>query len=133
MKMNFLLSEDVQWETLDWGKRRWFSLPNVTEAEALVLAEVELQPGFGHGFHMHENQEEVCYVLSGEIEQWLGTEKKILKAGDAVFIGRGVVHASYNVSDKPVKTLAILGPSFGEDGYDLIELAEAEPWASLRK
>lgn len=133
MSKQFMLKDEIEHEHLEWGVRGWHSLPRFTGAKDLAMCEVELMPGFGHGFHVHDNQEEVCYVLEGEIEQWLGAEKRILKAGDSAFIGRGVVHASYNVSDKPVKTLAILGPCFGDDGYDLVELSDEEPWASLRK
>ena len=89
-------------------------------------------PGFGHNFHKHPDQEEVIYVIDGQIEQWLDKNNQLLGNGDSVFIGAGVVHASFNVSDRPARLLAILGPCVGEGGYELVEVFDQEPWKSLR-
>lgn len=53
--------------------------------------------------------------------------------GDAAFIPAGVVHASFNTSAETATILAILGPSLGEEGYGVVEVADREPWASLRR
>lgn len=132
MQGKFILLNDLEAESLDWGERTWLSLPALTGANSLVVVMVDLQPGFGHNFHIHPNQEEHVYVLEGQIEQWLETEKKILKTGDSAFIPANTVHASFNVSDEPVKVLAILGPAIGDEGYELIEVGDQEPWALLR-
>ena len=132
MKGKFVFSDDLERVHLDWGEQGWFSRPDTTGAQALVVVEVELLPGFGHSFHKHPRQEEVIFVLNGEVEQWLETEKQTLKAGDSVFIRAGVVHATFNNSDHPVKALAILGPSIGEEGYEVVEVFDEEPWHMLR-
>jgi quercetin dioxygenase-like cupin family protein len=105
----------------------------MTASEDLVVVEVELYPGFGHSFHRHPRQEEFLFILDGEVEQWLEEEKRVLKRGEGVFIPRNLVHATFNVSDRPVKALAILGPSIGEEGYEVIEVFDEEPWSKLRK
>jgi len=132
MKGKFVFSEDIQRVHLEWGEQGWFSRPDVTGAEMLVVVELELFPGFGHNFHKHPSQEEVIFVLSGEVEQWLETEKRTLKAGDSVYIPTDVVHATFNMSDQPVKALAIIGPSIGEEGYEVVEVFDKEPWNKLR-
>ena len=132
MNGQFLVASTLNKEKLDWGERRWFSSPKVTNASSLVVVEVFLQPGFGHTFHYHPNQEEIVFVLDGEIEQWLEQEKTILRAGDSTFIPANVVHASFNVSNKPVRVLAILGPAVGDEGYEVIEVADKSPWKFLR-
>jgi copper oxidase (laccase) domain-containing protein len=43
-----------------------------------------------------------------------------------------MVHASFNVSEKPVKVLAILGPCIGEEGYELDDVSDQAPWNDLR-
>jgi hypothetical protein len=43
------------------------------------------------------------------------------------------VHASFNVSDRNAKLLAILGPCIGSEGYELVDVAEQEPWVSLKQ
>jgi quercetin dioxygenase-like cupin family protein len=99
----------------------------------LVVIEVDLLPGNGHAFHLHARQEELLYVLEGEVEQWLGEEKRILGAGDSTLIEPNTVHASFNISSKPAKVLAILGPVVGEEGYEVVEVAHQAPWNTLRK
>jgi len=119
-------------ETLDWGSLAWVSRPEGTEAEQLTVIEVTLNPDGGHNFHKHPDQEEVIYVLEGEVEQWLEQESRILRPGDSLFIKADIVHASFNHSAVPAKLLAILGPCVGEGGYVSVEVGDQEPWSTLR-
>jgi quercetin dioxygenase-like cupin family protein len=128
----FFVASELEPVNLDWGVQYWLSDPKSTGAEELVVILVEISPGFGHAFHRHPNQEESIFVLNGEIEQWLETENKILKEGDSAFIPKDMVHASFNVSEEPVKVLAILGPCIGEEGYELVDVSDQAPWKNLR-
>src|SRR5271165_2010157 len=128
----FISAAEVKREQLEWGSLAWFSSPTASNSKELVLLEVSLSPTGGHNFHKHPRQEEVIYVIEGEIEQWLDREKRILRSGDSVFIGPDVVHASFNAGDRTAKLLAILGPCIGSEGYELVDVAGQEPWASLR-
>ena len=110
----------------------WHSRPATTAAEQLVVIEVKLDPGGGHDFHRHPNQEEVIYVLDGEIEQWVDRRRRTLRAGDSAFIPAAMVHASFNVSGTPARLLAILAPCIGEEGYELDEVYDQSPWSELR-
>jgi len=132
MTGKFISSTDVRREHVEWGSLAWFSSPAASNAKDLVVLEVNLNPAAGHNFHKHPKQEEVLYVIEGEIEQWVDQEKRILRPGDSAFIAAGVVHASFNGSDRNAKLLAILGPCIGSEGYELVDVAELEPWAHLR-
>lgn len=132
MKGGFKLAGEARRETPPWGSLAWFSTPQDCGAEALTVVEVCFNPGAGHDFHKHPSQEEVLYVLEGEIEQWVDGERLVLSAGDAAFVAAGVVHASFNVSERKVRLLAMLGPCVGEGGYEVVDVAGEEPWASIR-
>jgi quercetin dioxygenase-like cupin family protein len=132
MSGKFISASQVEREQLAWGTLGWISRPASTNAKDLVVIEVNFSPGFGHNFHKHPDQEEVIYVVEGEVEQWLEQNKRVLKSGDSVFIPADVVHASFNISDKPVKILAILGPCVTDAGYVSVEMSDQEPWKSLR-
>jgi quercetin dioxygenase-like cupin family protein len=132
MTGKFMMSADTPPEVLDWGKLRWMSHPPSTGAKNLTVIEVNIKPGEGHDFHKHPDQEEVIYVVSGKVEQWLEQEKRILGPGDSVFISADVVHASFNVGDTDARMLAILGPCVGEEGYELVDVAGDAPWNALR-
>lgn len=132
MKGRFMLSAETAPEELDWGTLRWMSHPPSTGAAQLTVIEVTLAPGKGHDFHKHPDQEEVIYVISGEVEQWLDRQSRMLGPGDSVFIGADVVHASFNVSRSEARLLAILGPCVGGGGYELVDVAGETPWKDLR-
>ena len=128
----FLESADVVRAELDWGSMGWCCRPKGTGVNKLVIIEVNFAAGGGHAFHMHPRQEEVIYCIEGQVEQWLGEEKQMLKPGDSVIIPMGVVHASFATAGGE-KLLAILGPSVNdEDGYEVEEVAELAPWSGLK-
>ena len=128
----FVLTSEVDREQLDWGELGWISRPAKTGAKDLTVIEVTLNPGGGHNFHKHPTQEEVIYVMAGEIEQWLQKKKQTLRPGDSIFIGADVVHASFNENSEPARLMVMLGPCDGESGYVVEEVAAEEPWRSLR-
>ena len=132
--MGFILQAGSKPEELDWGSMRWISNPDREDAAHLTTIEVILKLNKGHDFHKHPDQEEVIFVVEGKIEQWLEEKKHILEAGDAIFIPKDVVHASFNIGDIPARLFVTLGPCTPNgDGYELVEVHEAEPWNNLRE
>ncbi|MGQ9573787.1 MAG: cupin domain-containing protein [Thermoguttaceae bacterium] len=120
-------------EQPDWGALAWCCRPADTGAKDLVVIEVTLAPGAGHAFHKHPRQEEVIYVIDGEVEQWLDQQKRVLRPGDAIFISGDTVHASFNIGQHQARLLAILGPCVDRgNGYEVVELADQPPWNRLR-
>jgi quercetin dioxygenase-like cupin family protein len=128
----FVLAADVQQEAFDWGNIGWRCTPAITGAKELVVLDVTLEPGFGHDFHKHPDQEEMIIVKSGRIEQWIEQRSRELGPGDSVYIDADVVHASFNTGDETAHLQVFLGPSVGEGGYELVDVAGEEPWRSLR-
>jgi quercetin dioxygenase-like cupin family protein len=133
MAGKFVIAKETKLEVLDWGKLGWMSNPPNTGAKQLTVIDVNLAPGKGHDFHKHPDQEEVIYVVSGEVEQWVDKKSKKLGAGDSAFIAADVVHASFNVGKTDAKIVAILGPCVGPIGYELVDMAGQAPWKDLRK
>jgi quercetin dioxygenase-like cupin family protein len=132
MPGKFVIAKEVELKVDDFGTSRWLSHPPSTGAKQLTVIDVNLDPGKGHNFHKHPDQEEVILVVAGKIEQWVDREKRILGPGDSAFITAGVVHASFNVGDQSVKIIAILGPCVGPIGYELVDVANDAPWKTLR-
>ncbi|HXJ38434.1 MAG TPA: cupin domain-containing protein [Bryobacteraceae bacterium] len=133
MNAKFLFARDIALEPADWGGMGWISRPLDTQSKHITQILVLLEPGCSHNFHLHPRQDEVIYVLEGEIEQWLETEKRTLKQGDAVFIGMGTVHGSFNTSAESARLLVVLSPSVTEGGYEVVDLSGEAPWNALRK
>ena len=128
----FIKQDDIVVDTFDWGQSGWVSRPELTGSRALCVMDVTIEPGGGHPFHKHPDQEEVIWVREGRVEQWLEDQKTELGPGEAVYIEKDIVHASYTLGDEPAKISVILSPTAGEGGYEVVDVFEEEPWASLR-
>ena len=86
-----------------------------------IQVRVDFAPGAGFPKHSHPG-EEIAYVLEGSLEYQLKGKPPItLKAGDAVFIPAGTIHAARNVGSGNAKELATY---IVEKGKTLVELAE---------
>jgi len=127
----FVTEREMQVEELPWGPHEWLSRVGLTEAEDLALVRVRMPPGNGHAFHRHPSMEEIIYVISGTAEQWVDRESRVLRAGDIAHIPRDVVHGTYNAGSDTLVFLAILSPA-KFDGPALVDMADEEPWRSLR-
>ncbi len=86
-----------------------FKLVGADTGGAYSLLEVEMD-GDGPPQHIHKNEEEVFYVLEGEINVLAGERTFKAKAGSLVLIPRGTVHAVSRATQEPAKMLAIFSP-----------------------
>ena len=134
MNGRFILKGQGTREELDWGVMEWIAHPPNSGAQDLTFIRVTLTPGGGHDFHKHPDQEEVIYVNKGQITQWLEDQEQVLQPGEAIYIPKGVVHASFNADDasEDAEMLVVLGPCVGELGYETVDVSGEAPWASLR-
>jgi mannose-6-phosphate isomerase-like protein (cupin superfamily) len=67
----------------------------------------------GGGFpfaHVHDEYDEVFYVLEGEIEYRIGEAWTAAPAGSTICIPRGVVHAFRNSGERPARHLVVHAP-----------------------
>jgi quercetin dioxygenase-like cupin family protein len=87
----------------------------------VIQVRVDFAPGVAFGKHSHPG-EEIAYVLDGTLEyQFEGRPPVTLKAGDAVFIPAGTVHAAKNVGTGNAAELATY---IVEKGKPLVVMAE---------
>ncbi|MBI5433071.1 MAG: cupin domain-containing protein [Planctomycetes bacterium] len=129
--LRFVTSAEAEVEVLPWGPHEWLARAGLTDSKLLQLVRVKMPPGKAHAFHRHPCMEELLYYVEGRAEQWVGTEKRILKAGDVAHVPMNEVHGTYNVFDEPVTFLAVLSPAV-IDGPALIDVSQDEPWRSIR-
>ncbi len=128
----FVMQGDVAIADFDWGSAGMRADVPSTGCTTFVVMDVTLAPGKGHDFHKHPDQDEMIIVKAGRITQWLDHEHQELGPGDSVYIDKDVVHGSFNEFDETAQLQVILAPSMGEGGYELVDVAAEEPWASLR-
>lgn len=129
--LSFITANDAQVHDSPWGPHEWISRVGLTQAEKLQLVRVTMPPGKAHRFHRHPAMEEIIYVVSGQAEQWVDREHRILGPGDAAHIPTDTVHATHNAGETDLVFLAILSPAVF-DGPALVDMSHEAPWATLR-
>ena len=85
-------------------------LPKETSNGLFVIEHMNLVNG-GPPLHIHPNQEEYFYVISGEVRFALGEKRTVLKAGDSVLGPRGIPHTFAAVEGKPSHMLIAFTPA----------------------
>lgn len=82
-------------------QRHDLSIPGRETLQALV----SFAPGASFPRHRHPG-EEIIYVTQGTIEYEVAGRPVTVKAGEALFVPYGVVHAARNTGDGPAAELA---------------------------
>lgn len=85
------------------------SYANMLEGGQLRARELTLLPGGRIGVHAHNHRPAIVYVLEGEFIEHRSDspEPLVRRKGDTFFEGPGLVHWSENISDQPVRALAV--------------------------
>ena len=78
-------------------------------------------PGKGVALHVHEREDELVYLLEGEIEVTLGDQKMKAVPGVMALLPRGIPHGFTNVGNKPSRLLDTILP--GQFDNYFVELA----------
>jgi len=80
-----------------------------------------------HKKHVHEDAEEVIYILSGKGISGLRDKEVEMETGDTMFVPRGEVHWFYNPFNEPVEMIFVYScPSLKTAGYNLVDSGRRE-------
>ncbi|HET6487762.1 MAG TPA: cupin domain-containing protein [Spirochaetia bacterium] len=82
--------------------------PQELKGKVRLMAHLRLEKGSSIGFHVHEGEEEVFYILRGAGMVSEGAEPRRVTAGDAVLTGGGAGHAIENPGDEPLEFMATI-------------------------
>ncbi|MFK7750763.1 MAG: cupin domain-containing protein [Kordia sp.] len=93
-----------------------------------TLIEQNNEPGIGIPPHVHENEDEVFQVLSGQVEMSVGNQTTTLKAGDLIFCPKGVPHSWRVVGEEKARAMLSIFPAGLEGMFqELSELPAGPP------
>ena len=81
------------------------------QAKNFSIGFVTLDASGGQVPWHNQEQEEVYFLIEGEAEMCLGSERRILKAGQAAFIPPRVFHQMTNVGPAPAKMIYCYSPA----------------------
>lgn len=85
----------------DWGTLHWLASAPIGNATGLTLGRVRIEAGAANPRHVHDNCEEVLYLMTGRLRHSVGDETVELEPGDVLVVGPGIVHHAEAISDEP--------------------------------
>jgi mannose-6-phosphate isomerase-like protein (cupin superfamily) len=100
------------------------------QCASFACGHVTLEPNGGQVPWHSQEQEEVYFIIDGAAEMCLGAERRILTAGQAVYIPAPVFHQVTNVGDTPCRLMYVYGPA-GDVAHWRQELAGTLPRAGV--
>ncbi|KIR61423.1 MULTISPECIES: cupin domain-containing protein [Micromonospora] len=107
-------AHDVETFSFDWGTMKWFVSPVTIPGAVNSQGEVIINPGQGHGRHLHAGADELIYVVSGAGVQTVGDDEFAIAEGDMVYIPRGTLHSTMNSTWRTLRLLVTYTPG-GEE------------------
>src|SRR5215469_2389734 len=98
-------------------------LSGIDTGGAYCLLEVSLAPGMGVPRHTHTREDEVYFVLAGELEVRVGENVFVLRQGDTLLAPRDIPHELRNSGNVENQYLLVFSPS----GFEEFMMATAVP------
>ena len=103
--------EEIPFTSVDWGQtKELVGRFCVAQSDNILVKISEYLPHFEHSTHVHPEQEEVIFVLSGKAISETETGRIDLYPGCVAHVPAGVVHATYNPNDEPCRAVIIKSP-----------------------
>lgn len=82
--------------------------PDEIHGKSRMTAVITLEPGCSIGDHVHENEEEIFYVMRGNVIYNDNGETMTLSAGDSCICYGGEKHGVANKSDETAELFAVI-------------------------
>jgi quercetin dioxygenase-like cupin family protein len=89
---------------------------SVETGGAFAQIETDDPRGSGPPRHLHHNEDEMFYILEGEVTALVGEQRIDLGAGDYLFAPRGIAH-SYVIRSERARMLVTLSPAGPEEMF----------------
>ena len=111
-----------------------------TSGHAVVLT-VDMPPGLHVDAHVHETEEQINIVLSGQVRFRVGDEETVLGAGGVLLMPRHIEHELWNDTGEFAQIIEIYTPpgmeqNFAAAGFAAIaggkSFADADDYATTR-
>src|ERR671926_1277224 len=105
-----------------------FKVPGQMTGGALSIVEHPLDPGRLIPPHIHYKEDELSYVVSGEVGVRIGDRDYVAGPGDYVFKPRNIPHTFWNAGAEPAHLVEIISPGGFETFFARLgELTETCP------
>jgi mannose-6-phosphate isomerase-like protein (cupin superfamily) len=93
-----------------FGVRMRILLTPAQTGDQFGLVEGIMPAGTDAGLHVHHREDETMVIIEGSLEVTIGSETRLLMAGDSYFAPRAVPHRLRNTGAGPMRSLMIATP-----------------------
>lgn len=91
----------------EWGMSKIFVKK---ENQAIEAGIFRCDPGQSLPMHTHDDGDEYCYLFEGKGIFVIDNEEIEVQTGELIKIPKGILHRSYNVSDRPFSSFYLVCP-----------------------
>ncbi|MEP7241264.1 MAG: cupin domain-containing protein [Devosia sp.] len=92
---------------------------------AIALFHLTAPPMSGPPLHVHSREDEIFYVLEGELVFELDGVREVVGSGGTVYLQRGIPHRYQNFTDRDARLLIAVSPGGFHEFF--VELSAATP------
>jgi len=85
-----------------------FATPEELNNKGRLFANITLNPGCGIGYHVHEADSELFYIMKGEVLYNDNGTECVLSAGDVMICPAGTGHAVANNGSETAEICAVI-------------------------
>lgn len=103
-------ADDIEFVPVDWGRTKELVGLETGRSELVQVKITEYLPGYVHKKHVHPEQDEVIFVLSGQGYSETAAGRKRLEPNSVAVVPRGVEHATYNPEKETLRAIIIKSP-----------------------
>lgn len=96
-------------------------LESLAAGGSLCIFEQSVGPKILGMPHTHRHEDQVVYVVEGEIGHRIGDQDLFAEAGSVVFKPRGITHALFNRTNEPARILEITVPGRLLEYFDAVD------------
>ncbi len=107
------------------GVRSWLRAAAAETGGSMGILEQALPGGFASPYHIHHAEDELWYVLEGDVRFVSGTTSLVIGKGGIAFLPRDVAHGFEIVGATEARMLCVTTPA-GFEGF-VEELSEPAP------
>ena len=88
--------------------RNLINAPEELNGKGRAFTHITVTPGSGIGWHVHEGDSEIYYILNGRGEYSDNGETVFVEAGDVTFCPAGEGHSLMCAGDEPLDLIALI-------------------------
>ena len=111
------------------GDRYTFLVTGEESGGSMFALDCLVGAGGGPPPHRHLAEDELFYIVEGEISFTANAETRAVRAGESVFVARGTAHSYRNVGGAPARMVAVYTPSGMEGWFREVFIPVEDPTA----